>query len=225
MKIAYLSSLAHPDLCDYIANSGHFIHTFSEVRTASELVANHPDVLLCKLGARPESPIYEGAPNELSPLYPGDCRYNAACTGKFFIHKLDVTNADFLDAAKASSGDELQLINVRQGYAKCSTVIVDEDSIITYDKGIAKPCEAAGMNVLLVEPGFVKLRGANTGFIGGASGRIDDKIVFNGDLSAHPNFREIAGFIEERGLGCKWFGLYELEDIGSIITVTKSDAD
>ena len=42
---------------------------------------------------------------------------------------------------------------------------------------------------------------------------------------APPNFREIAGFIEERGLGCKWFGSYELEDIGSIITVTKSDAD
>ena len=81
------------------------------------------------------------------------------------------------------------------------------------------------MNVLLVEPGFVKLRGANTGFIGGASGRIDDKIVFNGDLSAHPNFREITGFIEERGLGCKWFGSYELEDIGSIITATKSDSD
>ena len=225
MKIAYLSSLAHPGLCTYLANSGHFIHTFPEVRTASELVANHPDVLLCKLGAKPESPIYEGIPNELSPLYPGDCRYNAACTGKFFIHKLDVTDAGLLDAAKASFGDELQLINVRQGYAKCSTVIVDEDSIITYDKGIAKPCEAAGMNVLLVEPCFVKLRGANTGFIGGASGRVDDKIVFNGDLSAHPNFREITAFIEERGLGCKWFESYELEDIGSIITVTKSDAD
>ena len=225
MKIAYLSSLAHPGLCTYLANSGHFIHTFPEVRTASELVANHPDVLLCKLGAKPESPIYEGIPNELSPLYPGDCRYNAACTGKFFIHKLDVTDAGLLDAAKTSCGDELQLIDVHQGYAKCSTVIVDEDSIITYDKGIAKPCEAAGMNVLLVEPGFVKLRSANTGFIGGASGRVDDKIVFNGDLSAHPNFREIAGFIKERGLGCKWFGSYELEDIGSIITVTKSDAD
>ena len=225
MKIAYLSSLAHPDLCNYLASSGHFIHTFPEVRTASELVVNHPDVLLCKLGTRPESPIYDGAPNELSPLYPGDCRYNAACTGKFFIHKLDVTDAGLLNAAKASFGDEFHLVDVRQGYAKCSTVIVDEDSIITYDKGIAKPCEAAGMNVLLVEPGFVKLRGANTGFIGGASGREDDKIVFNGDLSAHPNFREITAFIEERGLGCKWFESYELEDIGSIITVTKSDAD
>lgn len=225
MKIAYISSLAHPALCTYLANSGHFIHIFPELRTVSRLVANHPDVLLCKLGVKPESPIYEGAPNALSSVYHGDCRYNAACTGKFFIHKLDVTDAGLLGAAKASSGDEFHLVDVRQGYAKCSTVIVDEDSIITYDKGIAKPCEAAGMNVLLVELCFVKLRGANTGFIGGASGRVDDKIVFNGDLSAHPNFREITGFIEERGLGCKWFESYELEDIGSIITVTKSDAD
>ena len=225
MKIAYLSSLAHPDLCTYLANSGHFIHIFPELRTASELVANHPDVLLCKLGAKPESPIYEGAPNELSPLYPGDCRYNAACTGKFFIHRLDITDSELLVAAKASCENELVLIDVRQGYTKCSTVIVDENSIITYDKGIAKPCEAAGMNVLLVEPGFVKLRGADTGFIGGASGRVDDEIVFNGDLSAHPNFREITAFIEAHGLGCKWFKSYELEDIGSIFSVTKSDTD
>ena len=225
MKVAYLSSLAHPALRTYLENAGHVIHNFPELRTVSRLVANHPDVLLCKLGTKPESPIYEGAPNELSPLYPGDCRYNAACTGKFFIHKLDVTDAGLLNAAKASCGDELQLIDVCQGYAKCSTVIVDENSIITYDKGIAKPCEAAGMNVLLVEPGFVKLRGANTGFIGGASGRVDGEIVFNGDLSAHPNFREITAFIEAQGLGCKWFESYELEDIGSIITVTKSNAD
>lgn len=225
MKVAYLSSFAHPALCTYLENAGHVIHNFPELRTVSSLVANHPDVLLCKLGVKPESPIYEGAPNALSSLYPGDCRYDAACTGKFFIHKLDVTDAGLLGAAKASFGDELQLINIRQGYAKCSTVIVDEDSIITYDKGIAKPCEAAGMNVLLVKSGFVKLRGAGTGFIGGASGRVDNEIVFNGDLSAHPNFREITAFIEGRGLGCKWFSSYELEDIGSIITVTKSDSD
>ena len=225
MKVAYLSSLAHPALWTYLENAGHVIHNFPELRTVSSLVANHPDVLLCKLGAKPESPIYEGAPNESSPLYPGDCRYNAACTGKFFIHKLDVTDAGLLNAAKASCGDELQLIDVRQGYTKCSTIIVDENSIITYDKGIAKPCEAAGMNVLLVKPGFVKLRGADTGFIGGASGRVDGEIVFNGDLSVHPNFREITTFIETQGLGCKWFESYELEDIGSIITVTKSNAD
>ncbi len=225
MKVAYLSSLAHPALCTYLENAGHVIHNFPELRAVSSLVANHPDVLLCKLGAKPESPIYEGIPNELSPIYPDDCRYNAACTGKFFIHRLDITDSELLAAAKASCGNELELIDVRQGYTKCSTIIVDENSIITYDKGIAKPCEAAGMNVLIVEPDFVKLRGANTGFIGGASGRVDGEIVFNGDLSVHPNFREITAFIEAQGLGCKWFESYELEDIGSIITVTKSDAD
>lgn len=225
MKLAYLSSLAHPDLRTYLTNSGYVIHTFPKLRTLSELVSNHPDVLLCKLGIMPESPIYEGVANELNPIYPSDCRYNATCTGKFFIHKLAITDTGLLSAAKTNCGDELQLINVRQGYTKCSTVIVDEDSIITYDKGIAKPCEAVGMSVLLVEPGFVKLQGADTGFIGGASGRVDDEIVFNGNLSAHPNFREITTFIEDRGLGCKWFDSYELEDIGSIITITDSDSD
>ena len=225
MKLAYLSSLAHPDLRTYLANSGYVIRTFPELCTVSSLVDNHPDVLLCKLGAKPESPIYEGVSDKLSPAYPNDCRYNATCTGKFFIHKLDITDSELLSAAKTNCGDELQLINVRQGYTKCSTVIVDEDSIITYDKGIAKPCEAVGMSVLLVESGFVKLQGADTGFIGGASGRVDDEIVFNGNLSAHPNFREITTFIEDRGLDCKWFDSYELEDIGSIITITDSDSD
>ena len=63
MKVAYLSSLAHPALCTYLENAGHVIHNSPELRTVSSLVANHPDVLLCKLGAKPESPIYEGAPN------------------------------------------------------------------------------------------------------------------------------------------------------------------
>ena len=42
MKIAYLSSLAHPDLCTYLENAGHVIQTFPELRTVSSLVANHP---------------------------------------------------------------------------------------------------------------------------------------------------------------------------------------
>ena len=225
MKLAHLSTFAHQDLRDYLANAGYDIKIFPELHTVSGLVSNHPDVILCKLGAKSESPIYEGVADELNASYPHDSIYNAACTGNYFIHRLDITATDLIVAAKKVCGDDLKFINVRQGYTKCSTLIVDENSIITYDKGIAKPCEAAGMNVLPVEPGFVKLRGANTGFIGGASGRVDDEILFNGDLSAHPNFREIAGFIEERGLGCKWFESYELEDIGSIITVTKSDAD
>ncbi len=91
MKIAYLSSLAHPDLCTYLENAGHVIHNFPELRTVSSLVANHPDVLMCKLGVKPESPIYEGAPNALSPVYPGDCRYNASVTSSLWIKNFPST--------------------------------------------------------------------------------------------------------------------------------------
>jgi hypothetical protein len=94
---------------------------------------------------------------------------------------------------------------------------VDEDSIITYDRGIAKAAEAAGINVLTVDPGHVELPGYDTGFIGGTSGRVGDEIIFNGDLSAHPDCQAIRQFIEERGLKVRYFSGYPLRDIGSII--------
>ena len=55
-------------------------------------------------------------------------------------------------------------------------------------------------------------------FIGGCSGRVGNKVIFNGNLKAHPDFQRILSFIKSRGLDCVWFPEYELTDIGSIIT-------
>ena len=111
----------------------------------------------------------------------------------------------------------MRIINVRQGYAKCSIVIVDEESIITYDRGIASKCLNAGMNVLTVSPGHMVLDGYGSGFIGGTSGRIGNTVYFYGDLSAHPDCDAIVHFIEERGHEVKWFREWPLTDIGSIL--------
>ena len=62
-----------------------------------------------------------------------------------------------------------------------------------------------------------ELPGYDTGFLGGTSGRVGDEIVFNGDLSAHPDFEAIKDFIRSRGLQIKYFESYPLRDIGSII--------
>ncbi|MFR2966829.1 MAG: DUF6873 family GME fold protein [Anaerovoracaceae bacterium] len=59
--------------------------------------------------------------------------------------------------------------------------------------------------------------GYKYGFLGGASGRIGDEIVFNGDLAAHSDYEEIKSFIQERGLRLVYFRQYPLTDIGSII--------
>jgi hypothetical protein len=109
------------------------------------------------------------------------------------------------------------MVDVRQGYAKCSIVIVDEDSIITYDKGIERACSAAGMDVLLIRPGYIRLDGYDTGFIGGTSGRIGDTIFFYGDPDTHPDGDAIRKFILSKGLKISSLKEGELTDIGSII--------
>lgn len=223
----YLAADAEPELDENLRNMGFNICHVKTEGIVDGPVSNHPDMFMCKLGLANRSPIIrcENPCSELASKYPGDIAYNAACTGKYFIHNLKYTSPKLLDAAKnyrhPQTKEELIFVNTKQGYAKCSTVIVDEDSIITYDRGLASSCEEAGMkpeNILLVEPGHVELPGYNTGFIGGTSGRIDKTIYFNGNLSEHPDFERIVEFIEARKLRVKWFEDWPLKDIGSIIS-------
>ena len=181
---------------------------------ADSFIASHADLYYCRLGADTDAPVFKGIPENVGSAYPKDCIYNAACTGKFFIHRLDITAPALLKAAEESG---MRMIDVPQGYTKCSTLIVDEDSIVTSDRGIEKKCSAAGMDVLLVTPGHVELEGFRYGFIGGASGRIEDTILFEGDLSRHPDFEKIEEFIRLKGLACEYNKDMPLTDIGSII--------
>ncbi|WNX87619.1 hypothetical protein RVY71_15545 [Emergencia timonensis] len=152
---------------------------------------------------------------DLGRDYPSDVAFNAACTGRYFIHNLSYTNEKLLLAAKEMG---MTLIDVGQGYTKCSIVVVAEDAIITYDEGIIRACSKyPELEVLQVSPGFVRLDGYDTGFIGGCSGRVGNEVLFNGDLFAHPDFQRIVTFIEKRGLTCRWFPDYKLTDIGSIL--------
>lgn len=206
-------------------------------------LAYHPDLLLCKLGVSDTAPLFRGDRARLSQVYPGDVPYNACCTGRYFIHNLKYTAPELLAAAgivisapapgpqtagPQTAGHKAQPqtgltgamipVQVPQGYTKCSIVCVDETSIITYDTGITKACRKAGLKVLQIAPGHVRLPGYPTGFLGGASGRVGREILFNGDLSAHPDCAAIRDFIESRGLSCVHFPDYPLTDVGSILS-------
>lgn len=214
MSEIFVSKYINTQVEKYIKSLGHSITKIENATTVLEPLACHSDMFMCKMGAAPESVVFHGMAAKLSPKYPDDVRYNAVSTGKYFIHNTAFTDRELLRLSKALSQT---LINVRQGYTKCSTVVVDEDSIITYDKAIAMPALNAGLNVLLTKPGQVELPGFNEGFLGGCSGRIDDEIIFHGNLSAHSDFKKIVDFIEKRNLKCKWFEDFPLTDIGSII--------
>lgn len=213
-RIKYVAVDADGRLKMYLRQQGYGLRFVSTHGIVGDAISNHPDVFMCKLGYMDDSPVIHADEKVLGPEYPDDVRYNAACTGKYFIHNLKYTAPELLQAAKEMG---MQFIDVKQGYAKCSIVVVDEDSIITYDNGIADACEDAGMEVLRICPGFVNLPGYDTGFIGGTAGLIPGEVVFNGNLEDHPNYPEIEDFINEHGLTCRWFPDYPLTDIGSII--------
>ncbi len=208
-----LSQSAYPSLRDHLLSDGHEVIPFEPVETLKGSLSEHPDMVFCKLKT---GVVFKGDPEKLGPLYPGDIIYNACSTGKYIIHNFKYTDPELLDAADKQG---LIRVNIRQGYGKCSILPVTEDGIITYDKGIYLACSAKGLKVLLIRPGHIDLPGYDTGFIGGASGRVGDAILFNGDLSAHPDHDAIMHFIEDLGLKVKYFKEGPLTDIGSIIEV------
>lgn len=226
-KQVILSADSPAGLAECLTSQGYDTVSFSAAEIVSPYLSKHPDMFMCKMGADDDAPVISYHDDEqngypgfrpLSAEYPGDIAYNAACSGRFLIHNLQYTAPHIIESAEKSG---MTMINVRQGYAKCSTVIVDEMSIITYDRGIAKACTAAGMDVLTIRPGHIVLPGFDTGFIGGTSGRAGDTIYFNGNLSEHPDCKDIIDFIEDRGLSVRFFEEWPLTDIGSVITICK----
>ncbi|MBK5253840.1 MAG: hypothetical protein JJE03_05215 [Peptostreptococcaceae bacterium] len=233
MSLVYISELAHDCTKKYIRDKGHRIIEIPENNYVLRAISSHPDIFMCKMGCKSDSPIiysdefkflmgsktpYEDFKFSLGPKYPNDVVYNAAATGKYLIHCLRYTDGKIISAAKKL---RLHLIDIPQGYAKCSIIVVNEENIITYDRGISRKIYTDyfpnSPTILQINPGHVTLPGMRVGFLGGASGRLGDEIIFNGDLNEHPDALKIKAYIESRGLKCVWFNDYPLVDIGTII--------
>lgn len=209
MGVVYLSESAHPILKSYLTAQGLDIIEIHKTDRVYEGVASHPDIYLCRICGRT---VWAG--EDIGYEYPENIRYNAVQIGRHFLHHTKYTSPSLHKIAEENG---LNIIHVKQGYTKCNTVVVDDNSLITSDAGIAAAASANGLKALLIRPGYVKLPGYPYGFLGGASGKMGDTLLFNGDLSTHPDHIAIRRFIEERGLLVRDFGEYELEDIGSII--------
>ena len=151
---------------------------------------------------------------ELKSDYPYDISLNSCIIGKYIICKSKNT-PDFVKNGRT-------VIDVKQGYAKCSCVPVDENSLITDDLSIYSAATDYGLDCLLVKKGSVRLDGFDTGFIGGCCGKLaKDTLAFCGELTTHTDYMQIDSFLRERKVyPYPLFG-GELIDIGSVIPITQ----
>ncbi len=154
-------------------------------------------------------------PESLGSVYPNDVRLCAAVFPQFIILNEKTISPFLLDFFKSKNK---YVIDVNQGYVKCSVTAVSDEALITDDESIYKSTVNLGLDVLKVEKGSVKLKGFEYGFIGGASGKISKNIIaFNGNIKKHKNYNEIMEFLGKRNVRAVSLNENELRDIGGIL--------
>ena len=197
----------------------------------AEPVAAHPDMLIflgrkiychaayLPLARRELELIAEAAGLELEPTdepigdeYPRDVLFNAFSAGESLVGRVDSISAKL-------KADFESLINVRQGYAKCSTCAVSERAFITADEAIKKALLAQGFEVLKISPDGVELTGYDCGFIGGASGTDGEHVYFCGSIDRHPDGEAIKTFCASHGRPAVSLSDEPLYDVGTMFFI------
>ncbi len=222
------------ELRDFFSERGIELYYTAENKCADKSVSDHCDLSVLYLGngkiivdkgqaflisrLREKGLEVVETFDEVSGAYPHDCILNHTIIGDCIIGKKEIFDKAVLDYCK-----NFEHIQVRQGYCKCSVLVVDERSVITDDESIAaKVCEN-GLDCLLISKGDVFLDGHEYGFIGGASGKISkNEILFFGDITKHRDYYSIKEFTDARGIEIISLD-FQLTDFGGIVPIKENN--
>lgn len=156
------------------------------------------------------------AKHEQTQNYPTDVGLNSCSVGKWLITSKYIDE----DLYKAYMSLNYNILQVRQGYCKCSCAVIDKKSIITADSGIAEVCKKNGIDVLQIQAGYIELKGYDYGFIGGSCFKLADNIIaFTGVLDDHPDKEKIITYLKIRGIEVIYLTDNKIFDIGGAIPI------
>jgi len=149
----------------------------------------------------------------LENSYPKNIILNALNFSDYFIHNLKYTDENLLNSIT-----QRKIINVNQGYTKCSCAVLSDSALITSDNSIYKALQDTDIDVLLIPPGDILLPGLDYGFIGGCCGLIDkNKIAFFGDLNFYYHGSEVLNFLNKHNIEPICLRHGKLIDRGSLL--------
>lgn len=154
-------------------------------------------------------------------FYPNDVRLNCAVIGNKIICNKKTISKDILDYAYKN---DYIIINVNQGYSKCSICIINDNAILTDDESVFSAAGNFLDDVMLISKGSIVLKGYDYGFIGGCCGKIDkNKIAFNGKIDAHKDCNKIIDILERNNIECIELNDGPLVDIGGILPLMEKE--
>lgn len=149
----------------------------------------------------------------------GDAYENHVYLNAFFYENYLVGNLKLLDKNLLNfyRQKNFELINVKQGYSKCSSLVTNK-FIATSDMGIYKALRDK-INVIKINHKEIILKDYPYGFIGGASGFIDNNLILTGSLGKHSSGYLIEIECQKEKLKILELGQNILEDFGSILLI------
>lgn len=217
---------------ELLKKKGYGLIRLPSFKELSPSVASHPDILSAEL---PDGRIlmskkyYDENENILhiyskhivltdecpSGRYPGDVLFDALRVGNTLYGRLDAVSEVLKSSCK-------RLVDVKQGYARCSVAMLSDTCGITADEGLYRALTADGVDMLKIRPGHISLDGCDYGFIGGAGGRLDDgEYAFFGDLLLHPDGEEMLAFAEKHKIKTVALDSGMLRDHGGLVVIRK----
>ena len=159
----------------------------------------------------------------LGDKYPNDVLLNCKIIGKHIFLNKKTIDEQILEYAYLN---ELNVINVNQGYTGCSICIINESAIITDDESIFTAAGKFLNDVLFISKGSIRLNGYDYGFIGGCCGKISsDKLAVNGKIESHKDYKKIIDFINKHNVKIIELSENVITDIGGILPLTEKVPD
>lgn len=151
--------------------------------------------------------------HQCNKKYPHDIGLNALVIGKKIFCKADYAAKEIIEYGKNNG---YKIIRVKQGYAACSCLVVNENTVITSDMGMKKALEKEGIKVYIISNDKIILDGYNCGFVGGSGFIWDNKAYFFGQFYniIKENHKEILEFFQKNNIEIYSVSDECLEDFG-----------
>jgi len=232
MKYAIIDYRASAKTADALEKLGFKVVITPHLNNIYTTICGHTDIMVYKVSDnqiiveptvvqyfKNKMPDIEIIPGNtvLKDKYPYDIAYNAARIGNYLICNEKYTDSKIIEFANKN---HLKILNTKQGYAKCSICVISNEAVITSDKNIKSVLNKNNIDVLMVNDNKIKLKNFEHGFIGGATGLLNENtLVVNGNIELHTNYKEIIEYCNKYSIDVISLNNEEIVDIGSIITL------
>lgn len=149
---------------------------------------------------------------EFGKEYPWDCRLNLLPLDDRLMGNIRVIPQEIVFLGGFSA------VNVRQGYTRCSSVLIDSNTVITDDTSIGETLLNFAKYSVIMKQKEILLEGYDHGFIGGTCGKISDTaLAFAGRIPGSEFGELLKSTLEGLGVSFCELGDSSLRDIGGIV--------